>query len=60
MTFKVKLTIDSACNPSPHVLDLDTEEGRRQFDRIDFWMAAIHLYPGEQIKIKCIERDDAD
>ena len=60
MTFKVQLTIDSACNPHPYVLDLDTEEGRRQFQRIDFWTAAIHLYNGEQITIECIDRDDED
>lgn len=39
-------------------LDLDSQRDRETFENIDWTSAAMHLYDGQEIVIRCVKRVD--
>ena len=59
MTMLIEFRGDCFVDPAKWFrLDLDDLRDRDTFENIDFMMAAVHLYPGETIEIRCIKRED--
>lgn len=55
MTFKVSLAADCLSDPTLHY-DLDEEDDWDAFEKLDFVNLTVHLFPGQTIIIKCLER----
>ena len=62
MTMVIEITDPTKIEPiSEKLLDLDSTIEYAEFEKMypDIVMSVCHLYPGESIVFKCLERDDA-
>lgn len=58
MTMILQYRADSFSKPDWKEVDMDNPADVEAFDAIDWTMVAVHLREGEEIVIRCKERDD--